>query len=95
MAAGEQYSVPADAKGPQILTGRPDALTVTIDGAVVAPLGTGDRTIKDVGISAAALLARTDPGGSAADGGETHRLIEMFRDRRTISRPSANWGISP
>ncbi len=68
MSAGEQYSVPADAKGPQILTGRPDALTVTIDGAVVAPLGTADRTIKDVGISAAALLARTDPGGSTTNG---------------------------
>ncbi len=67
MSAGEQYSVPADAMGPQILTGRPDALTVTIDGAVVAPLGTADRTIKDVGISAAALLARTDPGGSTTN----------------------------
>lgn len=67
MAAGEQYTVPADANGPQILTGRPDALTVTIDGAVVPPLGTPDRTIKDVGISAAALLARTDLGGSTTD----------------------------
>lgn len=64
MAVGEKYIVPADANGPQILTGRPDALTVTIDGAVVAPLGAADRTIKDVGISAAALLARSDPGGS-------------------------------
>ncbi len=67
MSAGEQYTVPADANGPQILTGRPDALTVTIDGAVVPPLGTPDRTIKDVGISAAALLARTDLGGSTTD----------------------------
>ncbi|QTD57010.1 helix-turn-helix domain-containing protein [Parasphingorhabdus cellanae] len=67
MAAGEQYSVPADANGPQILTGRPDALTVTIDGEVVPPLGTADRTIKDVGISAAALLARADPGGLTSD----------------------------
>ncbi len=67
MAAGEQYTVPADAKGPQILTGRPDALTVTIDGQVVPPLGTADRTIKDVGISAAALLARGDTGGLSPD----------------------------
>ncbi|MEP2101111.1 MAG: RodZ domain-containing protein [Parasphingorhabdus sp.] len=67
MAAGEQYAVPADANGPQILTGRPDALTVTIDGKVVPPLGTADRTIKDVGISAAALLARADPGGLTSD----------------------------
>ncbi|MEP3226691.1 MAG: RodZ domain-containing protein [Parasphingorhabdus sp.] len=71
MAAGEQYTVPADAQGPQILTGRPDALTVTIDGAVVAPLGTADRTIKDVGISAAALLARADPGGSSTGADES------------------------
>lgn len=67
MAAGEQYTVPADAQGPQILTGRPDALTVTIDGQVVPPLGTADRTIKDVGISAAALLARGDTGGLSPD----------------------------
>ena len=58
MKAGEKYTVPADAKGPQILTGRPDALTVTIDGQVVPALGTAERTIKDVGISATALVAR-------------------------------------
>lgn len=67
MAVGEQYTVPADARNPQILTGRPNALTVTIDGAVVPPLGEADRTIKDVGVSAAALLARNNPGGSAAN----------------------------
>ncbi len=70
MAVGEQYAVPADAKGPQILTGRPDALTVTIDGKVVPPLGTADRTIKDVGISAAALLARGDTGGLSPNGSD-------------------------
>lgn len=70
MAVGEQYAVPADANGPQILTGRPDALTVTIDGKVVPPLGSADRTIKDVGISAAALLARADPGGLSPNGSD-------------------------
>lgn len=70
MAVGEQYAVPADAKGPQILTGRPDALTVTIDGKVVPPLGAADRTIKDVGISAAALLARGDTGGLSPNGSD-------------------------
>ncbi len=60
MAQGEQYTVPADAEGPQILTGRPDALAVTIDGQAVPDLGTAERTISDVGISAEALLARTD-----------------------------------
>ena len=65
MEAGEKYTVPADADGPQILTGRPDALTVTIDGEVVPPLGTSERTISDVGVSAAALIARGDGSGDA------------------------------
>lgn len=65
MEAGDKFTVPADAKNPQILTGRPDALTVTIDGKVVPALGTAERTIKDVGVSAAALLARGESGGSS------------------------------
>ena len=58
MKAGESYSVPADANNPMIVTGRPQALQVTVGGKPVAPLGEADRTISDVGVSAAALLAR-------------------------------------
>jgi cytoskeleton protein RodZ len=67
MTAGESFTVPTDADNPQILTGRPDALTVAIDGQVVPPLGTGERTIKDVGVSAQALLSREQEGSAAAD----------------------------
>ena len=67
MAAGDTFTVPADADNPQILTGRPDALTVTIDGQVVPQLGTGERTIKDVGVSAEALLSRKKARDQAAD----------------------------
>jgi cytoskeleton protein RodZ len=58
MATGESFTVPANADNPQILTGRPDALKVTVGGRAVAPLGTAEKAIKDVGISAAALAAR-------------------------------------
>ena len=58
MKAGESYSVPADANNPMIVTGRPQALQVTVGGKAVAALGDADRTISDVGVSAAALLAR-------------------------------------
>jgi cytoskeleton protein RodZ len=58
MKAGESYSVPADANNPMIVTGRPQALQVTVGGKPVAPLGDADRTISDVGVGAAALLAR-------------------------------------
>ena len=64
MAAGEAFTVPREADTPMILTGRPDALRVTVDGREVAPLGNGSAAIKDVGISAAALASR--PATSAA-----------------------------
>lgn len=67
MAAGDTFTVPADANDPQILTGRPDALTVTIDGKPVPQLGTAELTIKDVGVSAKALLAREKTSEPAAD----------------------------
>jgi cytoskeleton protein RodZ len=58
MKAGESFAVPADANNPMIVTGRPQALQVTVGGKPVAPLGEADRTIADIGVSAAALLAR-------------------------------------
>ena len=58
MKAGDTYTVPADANNPMIVTGRPQALQVTIGGKPVPPLGEADRTISDVGVSAAALLGR-------------------------------------
>ena len=58
MAAGEKFTIPQDAKNPMIITGRPQALTVTIGGKAVPPLGAADRTIADVGVSATSLLAR-------------------------------------
>ncbi len=58
MAAGERYVVPADAKNPMIRTGRADLINVTVGGKPVATLGPPERTVKDVGISAAALAAR-------------------------------------
>lgn len=61
MKPGDRYEVPGDAAHPMINVGRPDKLTVTVGGRAVPPLGTGERAIKDVEISAAALLARGTP----------------------------------
>ncbi len=63
---GESYTVPDGARDPMILTGRPDVLAVTVGGQAVPPLGTAERTISDVPVSPAALLARA---GQAASGG--------------------------
>jgi cytoskeleton protein RodZ len=66
MAAGERYDVPADANGPMINLGRPEAVQVTIDGATVEPLGRAGVAIKDVPISADALRARGQPAATAS-----------------------------
>lgn len=64
MAAGERYDVPADANGPMINVGRPESLEVLVNGSSVPPLGPPGQAVKDVPISAEALLAR----GTAATG---------------------------
>ena len=66
MVAGERFIVPPDANNPQIRTGRADLISVTVDGKAVATLGPAQRTVKDVGISAAALAARTPAVAGAA-----------------------------
>lgn len=66
MALGESYTVPEDAAGPQLWTGRPDALSITIGGRDVPPLAEGQRIMRDVAIDAETLLARGDDGPAAA-----------------------------
>lgn len=58
MAKGQSFTVPAGARNPQIWTGRPDALAITVGGRSVPRLAEGERIIRDVPVSAAALLAR-------------------------------------
>jgi cytoskeletal protein RodZ len=65
MALGETYTVPGDAQGPLLWTGRPDALAITIGGKPVAKLAEQQVTMKDVPVTAAALLARV-PAPSAS-----------------------------
>lgn len=66
MEKGETFTVPANANNPMILTGRPNAVAVTVGGQAVPPLGPPERTISDVPISAAALLARAPAPVSGA-----------------------------
>lgn len=68
MAAGERYDVPPAANAPMINVGRPESLQVTVNGSNVAPLGPAGRAVKDVPITADALMARgsaTPPAGAS------------------------------
>lgn len=75
MAKGERYTVPADAQGPQVWTGRPYALAITVGGRQVPKLSEEDEILRDVPVTAEALLARRDsaaaprPAASTAPAG--------------------------
>lgn len=66
MALGESYTVPADAQGPMLWTGRPDALAITVGGKPVPKLAERQGRMKDVPVTAAALLARAAAPAPAA-----------------------------
>lgn len=61
LAQGESYTVPADAVDPKLWTGRPDALSITIGGRAIPRLADHEGIMKDVPVTAAALLARSAP----------------------------------
>ena len=63
MQPGERYEVPATARAPLLLTGRPDALRVTVGNTEIPQLGPAEQTISDVSLRAADLAARLRSGG--------------------------------
>lgn len=66
LAVGERYVVPSNAAAPTLLTGKPEALRVTVGQAVIPPLGPPARTIADVSLLAPDLLARAQGNGAPA-----------------------------
>lgn len=70
MAQGDSYTIPDDAVGPRIITGRPDLLAITIGGQSVPKLSTEIETLENVEVSATALLARQAPSQTTAPGAD-------------------------
>ncbi|WP_209346888.1 helix-turn-helix domain-containing protein [Pontixanthobacter sp. CEM42] len=72
MTQGESYTVPADANGPQIRTGRPEALVIRIGGKSIGTLSNRSETVGDLPVTADALVARiadleAQPAASSGD----------------------------
>ena len=67
LKAGERLELPRDARAPELVTGRPNVLRVTVGGRELPPLGPAERRISDVSLRPADLLARaaapTTPAG--------------------------------
>ena len=66
MARGDTYTVPADANGPMLWTGRPEALAITVGGRSIPKLAEVQTTMRDVPVTAEALIARSRPAPAAA-----------------------------
>lgn len=90
MSKGESFTVPPEANNPMILTGRPNALDVTVGGKPVPQLGAPEKTISDVPVSAAALLARPAPGEAAASPAPTQRPAATPSRPRAAVAPAAS-----
>jgi cytoskeleton protein RodZ len=63
---GDHYQIPATAVAPEILTGRPNVLRVTVGATAIPTLGPPERRIKDVSLKPADLLARLSVPAPAA-----------------------------
>lgn len=70
LAEGETYTVPDDADAPQLITGRPDLLAITIGGGNVPKLSDEPITLVGVPVTAAALLARGQQPGEGQGAGD-------------------------
>lgn len=66
LAKGESWTIPAGVQEPRLWTARPDALAITVGGKPVPRIADTQRIVKDVPVSAAALLARAAPPPPAA-----------------------------
>ncbi len=70
MENGDSFEIPSDANKPMIVTGRPDLLEFTVGDTVIAPLGTGNRTIADVEVSAKALIEHSKAAANNSEAAE-------------------------
>lgn len=90
MARGESYTVPAEANGPQLWTARPEALSITVAGQTVPPLADRQVTVRDVAVSAEALLARPAVAATPAPGMAPAQAVAA-----TVRRPAPSPGREP
>jgi cytoskeleton protein RodZ len=90
LAMGESFTVPQDAVDPKLWTGRPDALTVTIGGQGVPRIADKEGIVKDVAVSAAALLARgavvATPAAQASLPGQASSVAPTVQRRSAVRR---------
>ena len=90
LAQGESYTVPAGQNEVLLATTRPDQLGITVSGQTVPKLSEVQTTIKDVPVSAAALLARgTVPAaGPGSESRANTSAAALPRPRKSAAAPA-------
>lgn len=90
LAQGESYTVPVGMADVQLWTARPDALGITVGGQAVPKLSDVQRAMKDVPVTAAALLARgTAPVAVPAPPSTATPVVSTQRSRPAPRRTNA------
>lgn len=100
LSQGESWTVPSDKGEVLIMTARPDALAITIGGQAVPKLSDVQKTIKDVPVSAEALLKRgttpPEPVASAAPApAQRSQPVPRRVQRQTAPQAEASPSASP
>lgn len=88
LAKGESWTVPAGVQEPRLWTARPDALAITVAGQPVPRIADTQRIVKDVPVSAAALLARAAP----PPGAQQPQAPTQARPQASPPRPATGNG---
>ncbi len=66
MSEGERYSIPQDVEGPQLWTGQPEALVVSIGGDRIGTLSEESEIVRDLPATATALIDRIEENRAQA-----------------------------
>jgi cytoskeletal protein RodZ len=66
MSQGERYAVPSNAEGPQVWTGQPEALQISIGGKDIGRLSLESEIVRDIPVTAGALAERVAANQAAA-----------------------------
>lgn len=91
MKAGETYQIPANAVAPVLMTGKPEALRITVGNTVAPPVGEAGKRVKDISLKGGDLLApATAAPAAAATTTTASRHAARPAQRRSTPSPSGS-----
>jgi cytoskeletal protein RodZ len=91
LAAGERYEVPANAVAPQLTTGKPEALRITVGSQQAPAIGEAGKKVSNVSLKGADLIRTSAAASSAPVQGQALPAVpqppQRIEPRRTAAPP--------